>query len=372
MIQGSWHHFNPVRVEFGVGCLERLADSDIVGSGQVLLVTTAGFVRRGQAAKVCEILGASRTSVFDDVTPNPEIDDLDCAMRVLRDCIPTVIVALGGGSVIDAAKAMAVGFKVDAGEAPFAAMLRHDHERPEHAVPVIAVPTTAGTGSEVTPFATVWDRQEHRKHSIAGNHVYPAAAIVDPTLTLSLPSEETLHTALDAISHSLESLWNRNRTPLSEGFSVRALREAISALPAVLTNPGDLAARSAMQRASLFAGMAISQTRTAIAHSISYPLTTHYGVPHGLACSFTLPRIISEHLERDGEPPEIENLMERARVLLVSLRLDERLRSFASQAQVEALEGEMAQPGRADNYVGSVEGLDRFVRPVSDAKDGSA
>ncbi|KIQ97621.1 phosphonoacetaldehyde reductase [Lysobacter sp. A03] len=359
----SWHHFNPVQIEFGVGSFARLAELDALATGQVLLVTTEGFVRRGQAGEIVRVLGADRVAVYDGVTPNPEIDDLDAAVREWRPHMPATILALGGGSAIDAAKALAVALPNGVVD-PLDTLLRRGQVFKRNAtLPVVAIPTTSGTGSEVTPFATVWDGREHRKHSIAGSDVYPRVAVVDPELTLSLPPQETLYTALDAISHALESLWNRNRTPLSESFATRALSGAVVALPAVLARPQDLEARVSMQQASLLAGMAISQTRTAIAHSISYALTSHFGVPHGLACSFTLPNIIAKYLDERNEDPVLASLMRDVRLMLVGLELDSRLQQYASLAQIESLKGEMVQPGRADNYVGRIDNLEDFIRP---------
>lgn len=362
MSKVSWSYYNPVRIDFGVGSFARLAKVDALATGKVLLVTTAGFVRRGQAAAIVGMLGADRVMVYAGVTPNPEIDDLDRAVREWRPHAPAAIVALGGGSAIDAAKALAVALPGDMHDPLDALLRRHCKIDRQATLPVVAIPTTAGTGSEVTPFATVWDGREHRKHSIAGDDVYPKAAIVDPELTLSLPVKESLYTALDAVSHSLESLWNRNRTPLSEGFSARALSDAVTALPAVLESPRDIEARTRMQQASLMAGMAISQTRTAIAHSISYALTSHFGVPHGLACSFTLPNIIEKYLREHREKPELVTLMRDARRMLLELDLGSHLGGYASQGQIESLKGEMLQPGRADNYVGQIGDLGEIIR----------
>jgi len=352
-------HYNPVRIDAGAGGLARVA-GHVPPWGDVLLVTTEGFVRRGQADEVRTVLGAERVHVYAEVTPNPELDALDLAKRRFADLQPSAIVALGGGSAIDAAKALSVILD-SAQSAPLEHALRQGAGQAwDKAIPVVAIPTTSGTGAEVTPFATVWDSVHHRKHSIAGDAVFPAVAILDPELALSLPEKETLHTALDAISHAMESLWNRNRTSVSEVFAAQALALAVDALPRVLGEPGNLSARSAMQQASLLAGLAISQTRTAIAHAISYPLTSHYGIPHGLACSFTLPNILSEYLQQNEEL-RFRSLLTAAGGLLEGLDLRVRVAEYATVAQIDALRSEMFQPGRADNYVG-VPDLDRFLR----------
>jgi phosphonate metabolism-associated iron-containing alcohol dehydrogenase len=158
---------------------------------------------------------------------------------------------------------------------------------------LIAVPTTAGTGSEVTPWATLWDRSSGtpRKHSLHVRETWPAAALVDPELTLSAPEAVTRNSALDALSHSLESIWNVNANPVSDTFAVEAARTIIATLPRLVSDPGDREARTRMSRAALFAGLAFSNTKTALAHSVSYEMTLRHGLPHGLACSFTLPLV---------------------------------------------------------------------------------
>ncbi len=158
--------------------------------------------------------------------------------------------------------------------------------------PIIAIPTTAGTGSEVTSWATVWDTVAMKKYSLARETLYPEAALVDPLLTLGLPRAITISTGLDALSHALESIWNVNANPVSSSLAEVAAREVIEALPLLADDLRNEALRTRLARASLFAGLAFSNTRTALAHSLSYHLTLHHGVSHGIACSFSLPMVM--------------------------------------------------------------------------------
>src|SRR5262249_34120474 len=137
--------------------------------------------------------------------------------------------------------------------------------------PLVAVPTTAGTGSEVTPWATLWDRKAGAKDSLHVN-AWPEAALGDPSLTTSAPHAVTRNSALDALSHALESIWNVNANPVSDTLAVEAARSVIATLPRLLAAPDDVALRTAMSRAALMAGLAFSNTRTALAHSISYEM----------------------------------------------------------------------------------------------------
>jgi phosphonate metabolism-associated iron-containing alcohol dehydrogenase len=172
------------------------------------------------------------------------------------------------------------------------------------ATPIIAVPTTAGTGSEVTCWGTVWDAAGGVKHSLALPNLYPEAAVIDPSLMLTKPRALTVSTGLDALSHALESIWNKNTNPISQQYAVAAAREIVEVLPVLVDDLANGTLRARMAQAALFAGLAFSNTKTAIAHSISYPLTLRYDVPHGIACSFTLPMIIRSLVGRDRQCSE--------------------------------------------------------------------
>lgn len=342
--------WNPVRVEAGSGALDLLPNG--LPEGPVLLVTTAGFTKRGLTNRVCDLLRPRDVVVFDAVRPNPQLDDLDAAVQRFASRQFGVIVAVGGGSAIDTAKALSVALPSGVAR-PLDRVLRNGEQRLwGRAIPVVAVPTTAGTGAEVTPFATVWDSETHAKHSVAGDLVYPVRAILDPTLTLTVPPDETVHSGLDAVSHALESVWNKHRTPVSLAYSVSALRLAVDALPKVLRDPADLASRTAMQQASLLSGLAISQTRTAIAHSISYPLTSRFGVPHGLACSFTLPELLNRNFDLLMAATRDRTLWLGIQAMLALLALPERVKRYVSVPDVLARESEMQTVGRFGNYIG--------------------
>ena len=291
----SWSHHNPVRIVCAP--LETLAQH--VNAHHVLLVTTPGFVKRGVVQRVKDILVHRQVTVWDGAKPNPDLKDLDAATASLRKLDIGCVVGLGGGSALDAAKVLATTI-VSPAEPTLREVFRNKAVT-EWAprLPLLAIPTTSGTGAEVTPFATVWDHEEHKKHSLAGDFVYTDMALLDATLTLTLGEEDTLYPALDAISHALESLWNKNCTLVSRAFAFQALTLSNEALPLVMEEPHNLKARQDLQNASVLAGLAISQTRTAIAHAISYELTMKYGIPHGLACSFTLPELIDDFLKSD-------------------------------------------------------------------------
>ena len=347
-MKDSWSHSNPVRILAGSGSLKQLSQE--VKAGRWLLVTTAGATQRGMTNHIQELLpNVVELSICDNITPNPELDYLEQLTVQYRKSRIYGLIAIGGGSVLDAAKVLSVTLPSQLAT-PLATSLRENKGQVwRQSLPVIAIPTTSGTGAEVTSFATVWDQTSHQKYSVISDLVYPYLALLDPTLTLSLPCEETLYTGLDAVSHALESLWNVNRTPVSQSFSVRSLELAVTTLPKVLEDLNNVQARAAMQQSSVLAGLAISQTRTAIAHSISYPLTSFFGVPHGLACSFTLPKLIDHYLA--ARPLfEFAELMRRAQVMLTDLELQENLWRYVDAQQVLKLQDKMLHPDRATHF----------------------
>ena len=160
----------------------------------------------------------------------------------------------------------------------------------EKPIPIIAIPTTSGTGSEVIRRGTIWG-DSGIKYSVSDSHLYPSHAVLDPNLCLTMSRELTLATGLDALSHAMEAVWNRHHSTVSDALASQAISMIHQRLGQVLHAPSDLEARRDMQAAATIAGLAMGTTQTALAHAISYQFTSQYGMPHGLACSFTLPEI---------------------------------------------------------------------------------
>jgi len=362
MNAASWTHYNPVRVLFRPGVLKSIADH--VDSPRVTLVTTPGFRRRGIVDSIANAFGTRMVAVVDDVKPNPDVDDVQAQSVRLRAKRPDTLIALGGGSTIDTAKALARLLTQPEGTSLKALLREEVAAATAPALPVVAIPTTAGTGAEVTPFGTVWDHAGKMKYSITGEDLYPQLAILDPQLTLSMPPEVTVSSGLDSISHALESAWNRSATPVTLGLVTKSLRLSMHSLAAASKNPGDIAARSAMMQASTLAGLAISQTRTALAHAISYPLTAGFNLPHGLACSFTLPALLAFNaIADDGRLADLARGVGYADTGSFADGLSglfERLgvggylaRHLPDRSSIMALSDQMFAPGRAENNLRS-------------------
>jgi phosphonate metabolism-associated iron-containing alcohol dehydrogenase len=305
----QYQFHNPVHVHFGVGTLNRL--KEILNGRNAYLVTFPEARQFGLIGKLEKLLGEQLVGVEENVFPNPDVSNLSDSYQNFwaRHAQTDVILALGGGSAIDTAKSFMVGTQSGKFDELIDLLSKGSSFKPHATKSLIAIPTTAGTGSEVTPWATIWDKAKGKKYSLHLPETWPEAAIIDPGLMLSLPASVTLQSGLDALSHALESIWNRNANPISDTFGVSAAKGVMNVLPSLMADQKNIQLRSDMALAALKAGMAFSNTKTALAHSISYDMTLQYGVPHGIACSFTLPMVLKKAIgcsqERDQVLSEI-------------------------------------------------------------------
>ena len=268
----------------GSDCDEALAA--LIGGRSWALVTSRNWAERDIPDRLAERCGepAVRRS---GVEANPTCS----AVISLAEGFPPVevVVALGGGSVMDAAKGIVALTGMNGDEAALMAHLRDGRPLPEDLDPatIIAVPTTSGSGSEVTQWGTIWG-DDGIKFSVSDPRLRPAHAVHDPALCVSMPPEVTLAGGLDALSHAMESVWNRRHSPVTDALATTAIGMVRANLKAVLERPGEIELRRRLQTAALISGLTMGTTQTAIAHSISYQFTSRFGVPHGLACSFSL------------------------------------------------------------------------------------
>lgn len=367
-----WTYSNPVRIAFGSGSFAEVPR--IVAGRSYALVTYGEPPFDELAARLAAESGPPLLTVRD-VAPNP-----DCRLLAEQTArfgalatAPDVIVALGGGSVIDSAKVFAAA----GGDFARVRTFLETKQGAEAlgATPIVAVPTTAGTGSEVTCWGTVWDEANGKKYSLARPNLYPSHAVIDPRLMLGKPHRLTVSTGLDALSHALESLWNVSTNPVTANHAVLAATEIMEVLPLLARNLSDLGLRERMAQASLFAGLAFSNTKTAIAHSLSYPITLRHGVQHGIACSFTLPAILRSMTEAEGVCGEalrrifgrdLEAGAVRLERMLAALGIATDPRSYGIDAgEWRALVADAFEGERGRNFIGSEEALLRasLARP---------
>lgn len=260
-----------------------------LGVTRPLLVTDPAMQHLGHTKALGDAMeaGGLPVSVFSDVVEDPTDVSVTAIVERMKAEGIDGIVALGGGSAIDTAKAAAI--VATSGEA--LRSLKVPRIVDIDVLPVVAIPTTAGTGSEVTRAAVITDTVLHEKMLILGTAALPAAAIVDFELTLTCPYRVTVDTGIDALTHALEALVNRNGNPHSEALALSALRLIGANLEKVAANPADRDAREAMMLGATHAGLAVSNTSTALIHGMSRPIGALFHVPHGMSNAMVLPLV---------------------------------------------------------------------------------
>jgi len=249
----------------------------------------------GAVDKVCDSLSASGApfEVFTDTIPDPTTESVERCVDALTAGNFDSIVALGGGSPMDTAKAAAVLFKQGGRMRDYKAPFKNDGAT----LPMIAIPTTAGTGSEATKFTIVTDSETQEKMLCAGLAYLPLAAILDYELTLTKPFRLTADTGIDAICHAMEAYVSAKHNPLADGFATSAMQKLGGALYTACHSPSDAAAREAMLLGSCQAGMAFSNASVTLIHGMSRPLGALFHIPHGMCNAMLLPRCTSFGLQ---------------------------------------------------------------------------
>lgn len=279
-----WQYYQPVNIIFGEGEMKNIGvHLSNLGLKRAFLLSSSFLLGHGLVDKLRQCAGNVIVDVSSDVESNPTITNVEDAVRRVRECNADCIVAFGGGSVIDCAKAAAAatehqcdvndlinGFKI------------------EKALPIIAIPTTAGTGSEVTAGAVLSDKNKGVKTGISSPAMFPSIAIVDPELTYSVPSKVSAITGIDVLAHAFDAMTSKKASDVTDSLALKAAKLAIENLPRVVKDGSNKKARSEMSKASTIAGLAFAQTGTTASHGCSYILTSKYNLPHGEACAFTL------------------------------------------------------------------------------------
>ena len=247
-----------------------------------------------------------------EILSNVPADPTDVSVQAVIDKVkatgPDWIIAMGGGSVLDAAKAAAVIAENSSDILPY---LRGELQVESPGIPLIAVPTTAGSGSEVTPFASITDSQKMRKTSLSHDYLYPKYAVIDPTLTFTLTRRQTAVSGMDALSHAIEGYWSKQSGSVTDAYALVAANLMLTVLPKTYRNIEDINARHLIMEGSMLAGLTISNARTTAVHAVSYPMTVYFHIPHGLACSMLLPVMIRYNagaMTRDKEQHLLSNL----------------------------------------------------------------
>lgn len=278
----------PTRVEYGPGRVKNLAAllGETIPGKRIFFVTDAGLMKSGLAEPVADDLRKNgyNVKIFDRVQPNPKDVDCDAGGEEIRDFGADIVLAFGGGSVIDSAKAIALlhthGGKITQYEGRGAATKR--------VTPIAAVPTTAGTGSEVTKSSVITDTRRNFKMSTRDTELAPKLAVIDPELTYKLPAPLTASTGMDALVHAIEAYTCKAATPFSDIWAMEAMRLIYPSLRDAVRG-GEKAARGKMMLGSMMAGVAFSHSDVAAVHCLAEALGGLYDTPHGVANSIFLP-----------------------------------------------------------------------------------
>lgn len=287
------------RVVFGQGSVRRLGSlAREYGGERVLLVTDPGIEKAGHAERCMASLQEAglEVTIFRDVQPNPTTDDVDRGLAVARARQVNFLVAVGGGSAMDCAKG--INFLLTNGGRMRDYWGVGKATRPM--LPMIAVPTTSGTGSEAQSFALIADAQTHMKMACGDKKAACRVAILDPDLTVSMPAGVTAATGIDAISHAVESFVTLKRNPISQVLSRRAWKLLAQGFDRVLTDPNDVLARGEMLLGAHLAGAAIENSMLGATHALANPLTAHFGVTHGWAIAVMLPHVVRYNAAQVG------------------------------------------------------------------------
>jgi alcohol dehydrogenase len=309
------------RLVFGANSVEQVGELACeLGGTKTLLVTDPGIVAAGHAARVQKLL--PNAILYDRVHENPTTRDVDECVEFARATGVDLIVAVGGGSSMDTAKGC--NFLLTNGGR------MQDYwgvgKAAKPMLPLIAIPTTAGTGSECQSFALIADEHTHQKMACGDPKAAARVAILDPLLTVTQPRQVAAYTGIDAVAHGVETAATTKRTALSALFSHEAFRLTAANLPRVLDEPQNLEARAGMQLGAAFAGIAIENSMLGAAHSAANPLTAHFGIAHGHAVGMMLPHVVRFNASAGNFYAELgPDLAARLDELLAATKMSRRL-----------------------------------------------
>jgi alcohol dehydrogenase len=286
----------PTTVVFGPDCLGRAGELlGGLGASRPLVVTDPGIVKAGIPDRLFRALGAERRAkLFDEVEPNPKDHNVAAAAAAYRRFGADSIIALGGGSPIDCAKAAGV---LIAHNAEDIKQFEGSREAAAPIPPLMTIPTTSGTGSELTFSAVITDTANHYKMTVKSAHTAAKIALCDPILTLSVSPAVTAATGMDALTHAIEAYTARCAEPMADAVALYAVELIAGNLPAAFHDGADLSARSAMLMGSMLAGIAFSHADVASVHCVAEALGGRYDLPHGLCNAVILPHMMEYNLD---------------------------------------------------------------------------
>lgn len=284
-------YYMPTRINFGKDCLTSLVEAVKHHRVKNILIFTGGKSAKisGALKAVKDELADYNLIIFEGIKSNPPVESLKEGIEVCRRKNTDLIIAVGGGSVIDYGKAVSALSKE---KGQLHGFFYRERKLKGNKVKFIAVPTTFGTSSEVTPYAVMTDEAKRIKITLVHESMFPDYAFTDPKFTLSMPKSLIATSCADLFSHAVEAYWNVNATELTNNFAVLAIGLFLKYYKQTFQIPKNLRVRERISLASIYAGLAFSNTGTTACHSISYPMTTIFKIPHGIACALTLSEML--------------------------------------------------------------------------------
>jgi alcohol dehydrogenase class IV len=290
----SFIYRNPTKLIFGENSIgELIPEIEEMGCSKAFLVTDKGIVEAGLAERVEKALGSKHIGTFDGCIQDSGLHIINEAADAARETGTDVLVSVGGGSTIDTAKGMAVLLKEGGQIQDYAGM--QILSRPQ--TPHIVIPTTAGTGSEVTYALVVKDWDKNQKLIFADTFMTPNIGILDPTMTAGMPPQLTATTGMDALTHAVEAIHALQAEPIADGMALHAIRLIFEYLPRCVENGDDLFARGQQQIAATMAGIAFGNAQIGLVHAMAHTVGGLFKVPHGLANSVLLPHVMMYNLD---------------------------------------------------------------------------
>lgn len=281
----SFRYRNPTKVVFGEGSTSRVAlEMKSLGVVRALIITDEGLAKTDLPERVKSALGDNCVGIFNDVQPDTSLEIVQGGVDTVREVGADLLVSVGGGSSIDTAKAIAV---VHGGGGQLSDYIGKRIEGP--LIPHIAIPTTSGTGSEVTPAAVVKDREQGAKRVLLSDHLSPKTAILDPLMAVGMPPLLTASTGMDAMTHAVEGVVSLMREPFADAMNLEAIRLIVEYLPQCVDNGDDILARGQQMIGAAMAGMGFGNSMVGIVHAMAHIVGARHGVPHGIANGILLP-----------------------------------------------------------------------------------
>jgi aldehyde dehydrogenase (NAD+) len=290
----SFEYNNPTKIIFGENSVKDIGlEVDNLGGTKALIITDQGIIQAGLTARIEEALGRRYAGTFDGCVQDSGFQLVNDAADFARGKGADILVSVGGGSVIDTAKGISILLREGGKLQDYAGVQMLNRPQTPH----IVIPTTAGTGSEVTWAAVIKNEERNAKETLLDYYLIPNIAILDPTMTAGLPPQITAGTGMDALTHAIEGIHAMQRQPIADAMALHAIRLIMEYLPRCVEDGSDLLARGQQQLAATMAGVAFGNAQVGLVHAIAHSVGALYGVPHGLANGILLPHVMLFNVE---------------------------------------------------------------------------